>query len=135
MLSRSANLLPLNPERLNRNFWKHVEKRGPRQCWPWRGCKNSKGYGVISYLCADGVSRRFLAHRVAKILATKQLPLPLIQTMHCCDNRPCCNDRHLFEGSQSDNMRDALRKGRAYIGSLNGSWKPELHLVQGSLAT
>lgn len=31
---------------------------------------------------------------------------------HTCDNPPCCNLVHLFLGTRSDNVRDALTKGR-----------------------
>lgn len=112
----NTNLLPESFDRLAINFWKHVDRSaGPKECWPWTGCTQSKGYGVIGYKCADGVSRRFLAHRVSYMLATGQAMLPEIQVMHRCDNRPCCNSRHLFPGSQSDNMQDALSKGRMFI--------------------
>jgi hypothetical protein len=31
---------------------------------------------------------------------------------HTCDNPPCCNPAHLFPGTNSDNVQDALSKGR-----------------------
>lgn len=31
---------------------------------------------------------------------------------HYCDNPPCCNARHLYVGTQADNIRDAMVRGR-----------------------
>jgi hypothetical protein len=114
--SQSSDLQPESFDRLARNFAKHVDRSGGRHaCWPWMGTRQSKGYGSVGFKCADGKMRSFLAHRIAYMLATGQMIMGELQVMHACDNRPCCNPRHLFVGSQSDNMRDALNKGRMVI--------------------
>jgi hypothetical protein len=33
--------------------------------------------------------------------------------LHRCDNRLCCNPAHLFVGTQRENIRDMMAKGRA----------------------
>lgn len=74
-------------------------------CWIWtRG--TSKGYGRIW----DG-SRFVQTHRAAYELWVAPIPVHLFACHHC-DNRRCCNPKHIFIGNQFDNMRDAAKKGR-----------------------
>lgn len=35
-----------------------------------------------------------------------------MQANHTCDESFCCNPRHLYAGTQHDNVRDAVRRGR-----------------------
>jgi hypothetical protein len=51
------------------------------------------------------------AHRVVWEQAHGPIPCGL-QVLHKCDNPPCCRVDHLFLGSDLDNMRDKIAKGR-----------------------
>lgn len=42
---------------------------------------------------------------------------------HTCDNRLCCNPLHLVSGSQYDNVKDAMEKGRHIKGEIQGNSK------------
>jgi hypothetical protein len=54
--------------------------------------------------------RRYVkAHRHSFFLAHGYQAL---NACHHCDNPPCCNPAHLFDGTNRDNMRDCVRKGR-----------------------
>lgn len=88
-------------------FWSKVDVRAPSQCWPWKAHRNKRrgGYGQIR-LAGVAVP----AHRVA--LALKLGRNVVGFACHHCDNPPCCNPDHLFEGSAKDNSQDAARKGR-----------------------
>lgn len=76
-------------------------------CWNWKGSKNSNGYGEAHYQ-----DKRILAHRLAAHL---WLRMPLADkrfVLHRCDNPACFNPKHLFFGTQSDNMQDCAKKLR-----------------------
>jgi len=95
-------------------FWSLVDQSGGIDaCWPWQGKLNPDGYGVVG-------GRSVGAHRIAwaKANAKEQGALCVL---HTCDNRPCCNPKHLYLGTQVDNVRDRTNRGRAASGDRNGA--------------
>lgn len=95
------------------HFWARVDRSGGQHaCWPWSArSRSGSGYGLVSYDLGDG-ARLHGAHRVALSISLGR-PIQLgLHVMHSCDNPPCCNPAHLSEGTRSDNMTDASRKGR-----------------------
>jgi hypothetical protein len=48
-----------------------------------------------------------------------------MQVLHRCDNRRCVNPAHLFLGTNADNVRDKVSKGRQQRlrGTANGNCK------------
>ena len=88
---------------------------GTNSCWPWiRG--TSSGYGRF-HLNGQMV----YAHRAAYFLTRGTWPECVL---HHCDNRRCCNPRHLFSGDRPTTMADCLRKGRQSKGSAR--WNAKL---------
>ncbi len=84
-------------------FWENTKKEG--NCVVWQGLI-SNGYGQVY---KDGKTR--WAHRVAWEITNGSIPKGL-NVLHKCDNKPCVNPEHLFLGTQSDNLKDSVRKGR-----------------------
>lgn len=80
-------------------------KGRPGECWGWRRHKQ-RGYGQIS---AGG--NRMRAHRASYIHFVGNIPKGKM-VLHHCDNRSCCNPKHLYVGTAKDNTRDMLQRGR-----------------------
>lgn len=76
---------------------------GPDACHPWTRHRTRQGYGSWHGIA---VHRIVLAQSLGRAIRLGYY------ACHTCDNPPCCNPAHLFEGTHTDNMRDAARKGR-----------------------
>lgn len=87
-------------------LWARIDRRGPEECWLWRGPVNSSGYGYISVS-----GRVFGAHHVAWVLENGPVPRGL-HVCHHCDTPRCCNSRHLFLATHAENIQDMFLKGR-----------------------
>lgn len=82
------------------------------ECWEWPKTINPvTGYGHMTARVA-GKTVLFTAHRLSYELLGGGIPDEL-QVLHRCDNRRCFNPRHLFVGTQKDNIHDMMEKGRS----------------------
>jgi len=78
------------------------------ECWEWSAFRTPGGYGMIRV-----GGKMELAHRVGWAVAHGPITPIDLQVLHTCDNPPCCNPAHLFLGTNYDNVRDKMSKGRA----------------------
>lgn len=97
---------PLSAKMIDR-YWSKVERTGQADCWPWLGYTDADGYGGFHL----GSRCTLRAPRVAYYLDTGVDPGDK-EVLHTCDNPPCCNPAHLFTGTNLDNIRDRVDKGR-----------------------
>jgi len=100
-----------------------IEIGDPGECWRWLAYRNPLGYGMIGI---DGERHRAaLAHRVVYELFTATPIPPGLLVRHTCDNPGCVNPLHLLLGTDADNARDRVQRGRGArpSGTSNGRAK------------
>lgn len=92
-------------------FWAKVIKGD--ECWLWTGAKNYNGYGAFRVN-----NRNQFPHRFSWELHSGSIPRGSF-VCHSCDNPSCVNPKHLWLGSNSDNVHDMVRKRRHTFGERN----------------
>ena len=76
-------------------------------CWIWTaGKRGNNGYGGFR-VSKDSIK---LAHNVSYELYVGEIPKGM-KVLHKCDNPLCVNPKHLFLGTQKDNVQDMRQKG------------------------
>jgi hypothetical protein len=96
-------------------FWANVQKTD--KCWIWIGRRTKQGYGSFSGLrqglgvFPENGRISTSAHRFSWKFKNGPIPNGL-DVLHYCDTPPCVNPDHLWLGTDLDNMRDKVRKGR-----------------------
>lgn len=91
-------------------FESFVEIFPSSECITWPASRGTRGYGQLVY---QNKTRK--AHRVSYEIHVGPIPRGMV-VRHKCDNPPCVNPAHLEIGTQSDNVSDAVERGRWRLG-------------------
>jgi hypothetical protein len=89
-------------------FLEAIRNHNSDECLEWPFYRNTAGYGIV-YL-GNEAQKWERVHRLAFKITYGHWPTP--QGRHTCDNRACFNPRHVVEGTQADNSRDMVERGR-----------------------
>lgn len=79
-------------------------------CLLWTGLVDDDGYGSMSLF-----NKPQRTHRVVFVLEYGSIGSLCV--CHTCDTPACMNIRHLFKGTNNDNMQDKIAKGRGARGA------------------
>jgi len=89
-------------------FFAHLIKTS--SCWIWTGYNNGSGYGKFRI-----GKLNVYAHRFSYSTHKGEIPKGMF-VLHKCDNPTCVNPDHLELGTQVKNLRDCVKRRRAYMG-------------------
>ena len=89
-----------------KQFLTRVEVGEEDECWIWQGSRTGKCYGTFTWPEKHIVN----AHVAAYVLFVGHRHG--LQVCHSCDNKLCINPKHLWLGTQTQNIEDMYKKGR-----------------------
>lgn len=97
---------------LEERFWSKVRRGLREECWEWTRHRHVKwNYGHFRWRNPiNGKNEVINAHRVAFYLTFGYLPE---MGCHTCDNPPCCNPVHIYDGDAATNGADKANRKRA----------------------
>ena len=98
----------MNKNNIDR-FWSKVNKKDLNKCWEWLGkarCGKSMSYGQF-WLNGKNCTPHRISYEIKYGSFDKNL-----HVLHKCDNPICINPKHLWLGTNKDNIKDKMQKGR-----------------------
>lgn len=119
--SAAAALQRRWPKTATERFLSYAEPEPNSGCWLWMAARGGFGLRHGKFFFHG---REIGAHRAAWLLFKGEIPHGMC-VLHKCDMEWCVNPAHLFLGTQTENLRDMVAKGR----SLRGERQPMARLT------
>lgn len=102
-----------NERDLSERFFSKVRDfSDPDECWEWTGTVSGSGRPQIIW------NRKTRQATHISLLLDGRPRKDELFALHRCDNPMCVNPGHLWWGTQKENIRDALAKGRLNLSGL-----------------
>lgn len=125
---------------LAERFWPKVDKGAVEDCWDWLGARTGTRDATHKYGYLGRTPASTLGPFVPPMVASRASwvihfgPIPDgMDVLHRCDRPICVNPAHLFLGTQADNNRDRIGKGRNgqhYLAKNGGNCKLTIEQVK-----
>lgn len=112
----------LTPEELD-NARFDAQMRVTDGCWLWEGARQPYGYGAFGARAKNYSAHRWQWERHHGPLQPGQV------VMHLCDTPECVRPDHLAAGTQAENIRDKMEKGRHRYRAFRGEEHPRARLT------
>lgn len=111
---RAHEAFPYLTDAHAQSFFRRTIPDNDTDCLLWPGETNAKGYPVYWPAQVPGIPARTRikgAHRLAYMFRYGLFD-PQLHVLHRCDRPACVEPTHLFLGTNMDNVRDCVAKGR-----------------------
>jgi hypothetical protein len=86
----------------------------PGGCWRWTGSHNNRGYGMVGVPTGRPERRHTMktVHRLVQVLLHGELGKLNALHQRWCPHRDCWRPSHIYLGTLSQNVADAMALGR-----------------------